>query len=89
MGMRDPATGRPDDEQGGVAGVWGIVLTIVVTVVGATWYLGSTMATEDDITALRREMREEIRGVGDRLEAQMEEIRGYLVDHFDGHPTND
>ena len=67
----------------------GIVLTIVVTVVGATWYLGSTMATEDDITALRREMREEIRGVGDRLEAQMEEIRGYLVDHFDGHPTDD
>lgn len=71
----------------------GIVLTIVVTVVGATWYLGSTMATEDDITALRREMREEIReeirGVGDRLEAQMEEIRNYLVDHFDGHPADD
>lgn len=73
----------------------GIVVTIVVTVVGATWYLGSTMATEDDIAALRQatesditEIREEIRGVGDRLEAQMEEIRGYLIEHFDGHPAD-
>lgn len=63
----------------------GIVLTIVVTVIGATWYLGSTMATESDIA----DLRQEIRGVGERLDAQMEEIRNYLVDHFDGHPTND
>ena len=78
----------------------GIVLTIVVTVIGATWYLGSTMATEADIAELRQaaedgateadiaEMRQEIRSVGERLDAQMEEIRNYLVDHFNGHPAD-
>ena len=53
------------------------------------------MATEADITELRQELRQqrqelqqEIRAVGDRLDAQMEEIRQYIVDHFDGHPAD-
>ena len=54
---------------------------VILTVIGAAFYLGSRMATEDDIAGLREEMREML----ERSEAQMQELRGYLVDHLDGH----
>jgi hypothetical protein len=54
---------------------------VILTVIGAAFYLGSMMATEADVTSLRQEMREMI----ERSEAQMQELRGYLVDHLDGH----
>ena len=54
----------------------GIVLTVVVAVVAATWSIRGTITTE-------------VRALEQRLDAQMEEFRGYLIEHFDGHPTND
>ena len=60
---------------------WIAFATLVATVIGAAFYLGSMMATEDDVMGLRQEMREMI----ERSEAQMQELRGYLVDHLDGH----
>ncbi|MCY4634007.1 MAG: hypothetical protein OXG04_05780 [Acidobacteria bacterium] len=56
-------------------------MAVILTVIGAAFYLGSMMATEADVAGLREEMREMI----ERSEAQMQELRGYLVDHLDGH----
>ena len=60
---------------------WVTFVALVLTVIGAAFYLGSTMATEDDVAGLRQEMRE----MRERSEAQMQELRGHLVDHLDGH----
>lgn len=46
-------------------------MTVIVTVIGAAFWLGSTMATRAD------------------LDANMREIRAYIVDHLDGHPAGD
>ncbi len=56
-------------------------MAVILTVIGAAFYLESMMATEADVAGLREEMREMI----ERSEAQMQELRGYLVDHLDGH----
>ncbi|MCY4633227.1 MAG: hypothetical protein OXG04_01750 [Acidobacteria bacterium] len=56
-------------------------MAVILTVIGAAFCLGSMMATEADVAGLREEMREMI----ERSEAQMRELRGYLVDHLDGH----
>ena len=56
-------------------------VALVLTVIGAAFHLGSTMATEDDVAGLRQEMRE----MRERSEAQMQALRGHLVDHLDGH----
>ena len=60
---------------------WIAFAALAATVIGAAFYIGSMMATEADVTGLRQEMREMI----ERSEAQMQELRGYLVDHLDGH----
>jgi hypothetical protein len=54
----------------------GIVLTVIVAVAAATWSIRGTIT-------------EEVRALEQRLDAQMEEFRGYLIEHFDGHPTDD
>jgi len=60
---------------------WIAFAALAATVLGAAFYLGSMMATEADVAGLRQEMREML----ERSEAQMQELRGYLVDHLDGH----
>ena len=47
-------------------------MAVILTVIGAAFYLGSMMATEADVAGLREEMREMI----ERSEAQMQELRG-------------
>ena len=57
------------------------VLLVLLSILGATWYLSAamaTMATKADIAEIRREMNEHMR-----------ELRQYLMDHVDGHPTDD
>ena len=51
---------------------------LLFTIIGATWYLGSTLASEADV-------REAVNGVERRLASQIAELRGYLVDHLDDH----
>ena len=60
---------------------WIAFAALAATVIGTAFYIGSMMATEADVAGLRQEMREMI----ERSEAQMQELRGYLVDHLDGH----
>ena len=60
---------------------WIAFAALAATVLGAAFYIGSMMATEADVAGLRQEMREML----ERSEAQMQELRGYLVDHLDGH----
>ena len=71
---------------------WSAFIALVMTVIGAAFYLGSMMATEADVAGLRQEigeMRErseaQMQELRERSEAQMREFRGYLVDHLDGH----
>ena len=71
---------------------WIAFAALVFTVIGAAFYLGSMMATEADVAGLRQEMREmrerseaQMQELRERSEAQMQELRGYLVDHLDGH----
>ena len=57
---------------------WVAFGTLALTIIGAVFWLGSNMATESDVDAVRRAMDENMR-----------EIRTYIVDHLDGHPTDD
>ena len=54
------------------------VFSVLLSILGATWYLSATMATKADVAEIRREMNEHMR-----------ELRQYLMDHVDGHPTDD
>ena len=51
-------------------------LALAATVIGAAFWLGSTMATKDDVAEIRRVM-----------DTNMRELRTYIVDHLDGHPA--
>ena len=53
-----------------------IVVPIILAIIGATRWLGANMATRVDIVR-----------ISDRLDGQMEEIRGYNVDHLQDHAT--
>ena len=68
---------------------WIAVATLAATVIGAAFYLGSAMATTTaDVAAVRRDIAElqgQVQEMRERSEAQMQELRGYLVDHLDGH----
>ena len=81
--MTDPLTRRELESRFGFGKTLITFGALVLTVIGAAFYLGSTMATEDDVAGLRQELRE----LRERAEAQMQELRSHLVDHLDGHPT--
>lgn len=61
---------------------------IALSIIGAAFYLGSTMATERDVDAVRSAMDANMREIRATMDANMREIREALVDHLDGHPTN-
>ena len=66
----------------GRAEFWIAAAGLFLTIIGAAWWAGSTLATKEDINAIREELREDRQ----RSDAQMEELRGYIVGHLDGHP---
>ena len=66
----------------GRAELWIAAAGLFLTIIGAAWWAGSTLATKEDINAIREELREDRQ----RSDAQMEELRGYIVGHLDGHP---
>ena len=57
---------------------WVAFAALAATVVGAAFWLGSTMATKSDVDGIRRAMDENMR-----------ELRTYIVDHLDGHSPDD
>ena len=61
------------------------VASILLSILSATWYLSATMATKADVAEIRREMNEHMRD----FRSEMRELRQYLMDHVDGHPTDD
>ncbi len=79
--MTDLLTRRELESRFGFGKTMITFVALVLTVIGAAFYLGSAMATEDDVAGLREEMRE----MREQSEAQMRELRGHLVEHLDGH----
>ena len=79
--------------------MWIAAAAVIATVIGATWVGGQNMATRDDLTQLRNEaaqhrneaaqqrneIKAEIRAGRESADAQMEELRGYIVQHLDQH----
>ena len=63
----------------------GLFLAIITSAIATAWWAGSTLATKADINVIREELREDRQRSADR----MEELRGYIVDHLDGHPIPD
>ena len=74
-----------DDAKGWVIAAVSVVLSVVFTGLGVTWYLASTMATKADIA----EVRDSVDGLRREMNEHMRELRQYLMDHVDGHPTDD
>lgn len=60
---------------------WAAPATVIITIIGATWWLAGNMATKDDLA----ELRQEVQRLQEHVDAQMTELRGYIVDHLDGH----
>ena len=80
----------------GRAELWIAVVGLFMTIIGVAWWAGATLATKADIEAIREDMRdiredmrEDRQRADERLDAAMEELRGYIVDHLDGHPVGD
>lgn len=62
-------------------GNWIAFGTLMATIIGASWWQGSRTATKADIAGVRQEIQQ-LRAHGDD---QMQELRGYIIDHLDGH----
>ena len=60
---------------------WIAALAVILTVIGAAWWTGRQMATREDLAAVRQKLTN-FRG---EMQAQMRELRGYIVQHLDGH----
>ena len=63
---------------------WIAFATLMLTVIGAAWWTGARMATKEDLAVLRYE----IQTLREHVDAQMAELRGYLIDHLNGHPVD-
>ncbi len=61
-----------------------LMLTVIGAAVGVAWWTGARMATKEDVAVLRQE----IQTLREHVDAQMAELRGYLIDHLDGHPVD-
>ena len=61
-----------------------LMFTVIGAAVGVAWWTGARMATKEDLAVLRQE----IQSLREHVDAQMAELRGYLVDHLDGHPVD-
>ncbi len=73
----------------GRAELWIAAAGLFLTIIGATWWLGSNLATKTDIAAIRQELQQDRERSDDQmleLRGQMQELRGYIVGHLDGHP---
>ena len=56
-----------------------VIVTVILSSIGATWVVGRNMATREDIA----ELRNEIRAARESSDAQMQELRGYIAQHLD------
>ena len=79
-------------EKGTSVAAWG---TLVLVILGGVWNL----VDEDELKATGDELKVELKASEDRLmgaighsteqtNAQIQEMRGYIVNHFDGHQND-
>lgn len=61
-----------------------LMFTVIAAAVGVAWWTGARMATKEDVAVLRQE----IQTFREHVDAQMAELRGYLIDHLNGHPVD-
>ena len=77
-----------------------VIATIILAVAGGTWTIGSQMATRENLAELRTEMQAEIQASRTEMQAeframrtatdeQMRELRGFIVQHLNGHAQPD
>ena len=76
-----------------------VMVTVILSAIGATWVIGRNTATREDVTQLRNEVTQvrnevsqlrneikaEIRAGRESADAQMQELRGYIVQHLEQH----
>ena len=69
-----------------------VMVTVILSAIGATWVIGRNTATREDVTQLRNEVSQlrneikaEIMAGRESADAQMQELRGYIVQHLDQH----
>jgi hypothetical protein len=55
-----------------------VMVTVILSEIGATWAIERNTATREEITQLRNEIKAEIRTSYEAAEAQMRELRGYI-----------
>ena len=72
-----------------------VTVTVIGTVIGTAWWTGRQMVTREDLAELRQEMaadRQEMNAahalIREEIASQMREIRGYIIDHLEDHPTD-
>ena len=68
------------------------MVTVILSAIGATWVIGRNTATREDVTQLRNEVTQvrneikaEIMAGRESADAQMQELRGYIVQHLKQH----
>ena len=65
-----------------------VMVSVVLSAIGATWVIGQNTASREDVTQLRNEiaqLRNEIVAGRESADAQMRELRGYIVQHLEQH----
>ena len=78
---------------------WIQVVVLATTMITAIWWFGRNTVTREDLAAFEQELRahvdaqtQELRAHVDaqmqELRAEMRELRGYIVEHLDGHPVD-
>ncbi len=74
---------------------WIQVVVLATTMIAAIWWFGRNTVTREDMAAFEQEIRLEIQDLREHvdaqmleLRAQMQELRGYIVNHLDGHPVD-
>ena len=77
----DDVTMNNERRVAGRAELWLAAAGLFLTIIGATWWLESNLATKADIAAIRQELQQD----RERSDDQMQELRGYIVGHLDGH----
>ena len=60
---------------GSGAAIVGVIVSVLI------WQIGTVNTRIDDV-------RDTVNTSTEQTNAQMLELRGYIVGHFDGHPTN-
>ena len=66
-----------------------VIVTIILAVAGGTWTIGRQMATQENLAELRTEIQAEFRAMRTATDEQMRELRGFIVQHLNGHAQPD